>query len=92
MLLIAGAFLINYAVTAEQLDRALAAWIVGAKFSATDFMLMINVILIILGCLIDTGAFDSHLGALVASNDRSHSELTWSISASSSQLTSSSGW
>ena len=55
MLLIAGAFLINYAVTAEQLDRALAAWIVGAKFSATDFMLMINVIFIILGCLIDTG-------------------------------------
>ncbi len=55
MLLIAGAFLINYAVTAERLDQALAAWIVEAKLGPTEFMLMINIVFIALGCLIDTG-------------------------------------
>ncbi|HEY7608925.1 MAG TPA: TRAP transporter large permease, partial [Alphaproteobacteria bacterium] len=55
MLLIAAAFIINYAVTAEQLDQALAAWIKRMEFSATGFMLAITVLFIILGCLIDTG-------------------------------------
>ena len=55
MLLIAAAFVINYAVTAEQLDQALAAWIKRMDLSPLAFMLMINVLFIILGCLIDTG-------------------------------------
>ena len=55
MLLIAAAFIINYAVTAEQLDQALAAWIKRMDLSPLAFMLMINVLFIVLGCLIDTG-------------------------------------
>src|SRR6185369_2257029 len=44
-----------YAVTAEQLDQALAAWIKRMDLSPLAFMLMINVLFIVLGCLIDTG-------------------------------------
>jgi tripartite ATP-independent transporter DctM subunit len=55
MLLIAAAFVINYAVTAEQLDQALAGWIKRMEFSPLGFMLAITVLFIILGCLIDTG-------------------------------------
>jgi len=55
MMLIAGAFLINYAVTAERLDQTLAAWIIGAKLTPAEFLLLINVVFLILGCLIDTG-------------------------------------
>ena len=55
MLLIAAAFIINYAVTAEQLDQALAAWIKRMDLSPLAFMLMINMLFIVLGCLIDTG-------------------------------------
>jgi C4-dicarboxylate transporter, DctM subunit len=55
MLLIAAAFVINYAVTAEQLDQALAGWITRRELSPLGFMLVITVLFIILGCLIDTG-------------------------------------
>ena len=55
MLLIAGAFLINYAVTAEQLDKTLAAWITAARLTPWEFLLAINIVFLILGCLIDTG-------------------------------------
>lgn len=55
MLLIAAAFVVNYAVTTEQLDKGLAAWIAGQNLSPLQFMLIINVIFIVLGCLIDTG-------------------------------------
>lgn len=55
MLLIAAAFIINYAVTAEQIDQQLAAWIKTMNLSPLEFMLMINVLFIVLGCLIDTG-------------------------------------
>jgi len=55
MLLIAAAFIVNYAVTAEQLDQALAGWIKSMDLSPLAFMLLINLLFIILGCLIDTG-------------------------------------
>ena len=55
MMLIAGAFLINYAVTAERLDQTLAAWIIDTKLTPPEFLLLINVVFLILGCLIDTG-------------------------------------
>lgn len=55
MLLIAGAFLMNYAIASEQLDKLLAHWVVGADLSRLGFLLIINVIFLILGCLIDTG-------------------------------------
>ena len=55
MLLIAGAFIMNYAITAERLDRVLAIWVEGAGFSHLEFLLMINLVFLALGCLIDTG-------------------------------------
>lgn len=55
MLLIAGAFLINYAVTAERLDRALADLILSRDMSPWVFLLIVNLLFLALGCLIDTG-------------------------------------
>jgi len=55
MLLIAGAFLINYAVTAERLDRALADLILSQDLPPWLFLLIVNLVLLVLGCLIDTG-------------------------------------
>jgi len=55
ILLIAGAFFVNYAVTAERLDRELAGWIVGQELSPLAFLLVVNVVFLLLGCLIDTG-------------------------------------
>lgn len=55
MLLIAGAFIINYAVTAEQLDAALAQWIGGMRLSQIEFLLLVNVVFLLLGCFLDTG-------------------------------------
>lgn len=55
MLLIAGAFIINYAVTSEQLDSTLAQWIGGMKLSQLEFLLLINLVFLLLGCLLDTG-------------------------------------
>lgn len=55
MLLIAGAFVINYAVTAERLDRALADLILSRDMSPWVFLLIVNLVFLALGCLIDTG-------------------------------------
>ena len=55
MLLIAGAFIMNYAITAERLDRVLVDWVQGAGLSRLEFLLLINVVFLGLGCLIDTG-------------------------------------
>ncbi|WP_417599422.1 TRAP transporter large permease [Pararhodobacter oceanensis] len=55
MLLIGGAFLINYAVTAERLDQSLAAVVNNAGLSRWVFLAIINVIFLVLGCFFDTG-------------------------------------
>ena len=53
LLMIAGAFAVNYAVTSEQLDKALAAWIGGLGLSSLGFLVTINVVFLVLGCFID---------------------------------------
>ena len=53
LLMICGAFAVNYAVTAEQLDKALAAWIAGLGLSPFAFLVTVNVVFLVLGCLID---------------------------------------
>ncbi len=55
MLLIAGAFIMNYAITSERLDRLLSDYVQSAGFSRLEFLLMINLVFLALGCLIDTG-------------------------------------
>jgi tripartite ATP-independent transporter DctM subunit len=53
LLMICGAFAVNYAVTAEQLDKALAAWIAGLGLSPFAFLVTVNLVFLVLGCLID---------------------------------------
>ncbi|MFN2645035.1 MAG: TRAP transporter large permease [Burkholderiales bacterium] len=53
LLMICGAFAVNYAVTAEQLDKALAAWIGGLGLRPLAFLIVVNVVFLILGCIID---------------------------------------
>jgi len=53
LLMICGAFAVNYAVTAEQLDKALAAWITGLGLSPFAFLVTVNIVFLVLGCLID---------------------------------------
>jgi C4-dicarboxylate transporter, DctM subunit len=53
VLMICGAFAINYAVTAEQLDKALAGWIGGLGLSAVGFLVVVNLTFLVLGCFID---------------------------------------
>lgn len=53
LLMIAGAFAVNYAVTSEQLDKALAAWIAGLGLSPLGFLVTINLVFLVLGCFID---------------------------------------
>jgi tripartite ATP-independent transporter DctM subunit len=53
LLMICGAFAVNYAVTAEQLDKGLAAWIGGLGLSPLAFLVTVNLVFLVLGCLID---------------------------------------
>jgi tripartite ATP-independent transporter DctM subunit len=55
MILIAGAFVVNYAVTAEQLAQVLVSWIQAQNLSALQFMLLANLLFLLLGCILDTG-------------------------------------
>ena len=53
LLMICGAFAVNYAVTAEQLDKALAAWIGALGLRPLAFLVVVNVVFLLLGCIID---------------------------------------
>jgi tripartite ATP-independent transporter DctM subunit len=52
--ILSGAFLINYIAASENLPTKLALWIADAHFSALAFMLVVNLMFLILGCLFDT--------------------------------------
>jgi tripartite ATP-independent transporter DctM subunit len=53
-MIIAGAFLLNYAFTSEGVPQALAAWVGGMQLSPLQFLLLVNVIFLVLGCFLDT--------------------------------------
>jgi tripartite ATP-independent transporter DctM subunit len=53
-LIIAGAFMLNYAFTAEGVPQALAQWVAGQSLSQVAFLLMVNVVFLVLGCFLDT--------------------------------------
>jgi TRAP-type C4-dicarboxylate transport system permease large subunit len=50
---IAGALIFNYVVTIENIPNLLANFIHGLSLSAGDFLLVVNIILLILGCLLE---------------------------------------
>ncbi len=52
-MLIAGALVFNYVVTIEQIPASLARLMAGQEFSALGFMLVVNIVLLLLGCLLE---------------------------------------
>ncbi|KZB61802.1 permease [Thalassospira lucentensis] len=52
-MLIAGALVFNYVVTVENIPSALNIWLGGFDLSPLTFLLMVNLILLVLGCLLE---------------------------------------
>jgi tripartite ATP-independent transporter DctM subunit len=52
-MLIAGAIVFNYVVTIENVPKTLAAMLRAYEFSPVTFLLAVNVLLLILGCLLE---------------------------------------
>ena len=53
-LIIASAFVIHYAFTAENVPGLVAAWLTGMELSPLGFLLLVNVLFLVLGCFLDT--------------------------------------
>lgn len=53
-LIIASAFVINYAFTAENVPGLVANWLTSLQLSSLGFLLLVNVLFLILGCFLDT--------------------------------------
>jgi tripartite ATP-independent transporter DctM subunit len=52
-MLIAGALVFNYVVTAENIPKALAAVLQGWQFTPLTFLIAANLLLLLLGCLLE---------------------------------------
>jgi len=52
-MLIAGALVFNYVVTIEQIPETVRGLLAGYQFSAWVFLILVNVILLVLGCLLE---------------------------------------
>jgi C4-dicarboxylate transporter DctM subunit len=52
-ILIAGALAFNYVVTSENIPKSLQALMSGYDLSAGGFLLIVNIVLLILGCLLE---------------------------------------
>jgi TRAP-type C4-dicarboxylate transport system permease large subunit len=52
-MLIAGAMVFNYVVTVENIPNALARFMGGYDLAAGGFLLLVNIVLLILGCLLE---------------------------------------
>ncbi|MBL0933809.1 MAG: TRAP transporter large permease [Rhizobiaceae bacterium] len=52
-MLIAGALVFNYVVTVENIPRALAAFLQGYELTPLMFLIIVNLILLVLGCLLE---------------------------------------
>ncbi len=53
-IIIAGAFLLSYAFTAEGVPQALAQWVAGMQLAPWQFLLLVNAVFLVLGCFLDT--------------------------------------
>ena len=53
LLMICGAFAINFAVASEQVDKGLARWIASLGLAPLGFLLTVNVLFLLLGALLD---------------------------------------
>jgi tripartite ATP-independent transporter DctM subunit len=52
-MLIAGAMAFNYVITVENIPKTVSAILTATDLSPTGFLLMVNVILLVLGCLLE---------------------------------------
>ena len=52
-MLIAGALVFNYVVTVENIPRTLQAFLAGYDLSPLAFLLVVNLVLLVLGCLLE---------------------------------------
>ncbi len=53
-LIIAAAFVINYAFTAENVPGMVASWLNSMQLSPLAFLIVVNILFLILGCFLDT--------------------------------------
>ena len=52
-MLIAGALVFNYVVTVENIPHAVSALLQGRALSATGYLILVNLLLLVLGCLLE---------------------------------------
>jgi C4-dicarboxylate transporter DctM subunit len=52
-MLIAGAMVFNYVVTVENIPQTLSTFLRGFDLSPTGFLVLVNIILLVLGCLLE---------------------------------------
>jgi C4-dicarboxylate transporter, DctM subunit len=52
-MLIAGAIVYNYVITVENIPGTLSLWLAGYELSPIVFLIMVNVVLLVLGCLLE---------------------------------------
>ena len=53
-LIVASAFIMNYAIAAEQIPDLVAHWFTQHEFTKIEFLLLCNVVFLVLGCFLDT--------------------------------------
>jgi TRAP-type C4-dicarboxylate transport system permease large subunit len=52
-MLIAGALVFNYVVTVENIPNAVAQFMAGFHLTKAEFLLLVNAVLLVLGCLLE---------------------------------------
>jgi TRAP-type C4-dicarboxylate transport system permease large subunit len=52
-MLIAGAMVFNYVVTVENIPQTLSAFLQGQELSPMGYLLLVNLLLLLLGCLLE---------------------------------------
>ena len=52
-LILAGSFMLNYAFTAEGVPQVMAQWVDSMNLSRTQFLLLVNLMFLVLGCFLD---------------------------------------
>ncbi len=52
-LILAGSFILNYAFTAEGVPQTMAQWVGGMHLGQLQFLLLVNVLFLALGCFLD---------------------------------------
>jgi len=52
-LILAGSFILNYAFTSEGVPQAMAQWVAGMQLTQLQFLLLVNVLFLTLGCFLD---------------------------------------